>query len=320
MSGEDREYEKLSVQALMLSDLSRCDAYVRALRQTVRPGDVVLDAGAGTGFLAIVAAKMGASKVYAVERTGMARFAEQLVVKNGVSDRVEVLCADISCAEPPEKVDVIVSEWLGGAGCNEIDMALLAKARDRWLKGDGKMIPRIVHTYCALTDYDEVADSTLMFRRPGPVWYDVDLSPVAEGLSQIPKKATIRTRDLLTVPQLLCSNDILTMSAAGDGCYVEGQANLTAFRRGRLTGVTCWFVADLAPAVSVENSPETVTHWDQLVFRIGGVPLDVDVGSELVFRLSCRPGGNGWMHYEWSVVGCGMDLQRDSRRATYWSD
>ena len=52
---------------------------------------VVLDVGTGSGILALFAAKAGAKKVYAVEATAMAAFAQKLVRHNGVQNKNVVM-------------------------------------------------------------------------------------------------------------------------------------------------------------------------------------------------------------------------------------
>ena len=65
-------------------------AYLEAV---VRPGDHVLDLGAGSGVLAVTAALLGAEKVDAVERDPFAcEAAGRNAQVNGVSDRVRVVC------------------------------------------------------------------------------------------------------------------------------------------------------------------------------------------------------------------------------------
>ena len=111
----------------------------------VRPGDIVLDVGAGSGILSVFAARAGAARVYAVERTTIAVLAQELAAANGVAEIVQVIHGDVMDVELPERVDVIVSEWLGGFGIDEGMLAPVIAARDRWLKPGGVMIPQLGH-------------------------------------------------------------------------------------------------------------------------------------------------------------------------------
>jgi ribosomal protein L11 methyltransferase len=74
---------------------------VMLLQDVVRPGDRVADLGAGSAVLAIAAAKLGASRVVAIELDPDAiENAEENVRRNGVDDRVSVLQGDAALLLP----------------------------------------------------------------------------------------------------------------------------------------------------------------------------------------------------------------------------
>ena len=74
---------------------------LRLLPQVLRAGDVVADLGAGSAVLAIAAAKGGASKVIAIELDEDAMSnAEENLERNGVADRVHLLCGDATVLLP----------------------------------------------------------------------------------------------------------------------------------------------------------------------------------------------------------------------------
>ena len=104
-------YAEFEVHRTMIRDRVRTEAFRRAIESVVRPGDVVLDVGAGSGILSLFAARAGAARVFAVERTTIAVLAQVLAAANGAADIVHVIQGDVNDVELPGRVDVI-----GGGG------------------------------------------------------------------------------------------------------------------------------------------------------------------------------------------------------------
>jgi ribosomal protein L11 methyltransferase len=74
---------------------------MRLMQRVLRDGDVVADIGAGSAVLAIVAAKLDASSVAAVELDPDAiSNAEENIARNGVADRVHVIEGDAALLLP----------------------------------------------------------------------------------------------------------------------------------------------------------------------------------------------------------------------------
>ena len=160
-------YAEFEVHRTMIRDRVRTEAFRRAINSVVGPGDAVLDVGAGSGILSVFAALAGAADVYAVERTSIAVLANELAAANGVAEIVHVTHGDVMDIELPGRVDVIVSEWLGGFGIDEGMLAPLVAARERWLKPGGVMIPHSVTAWTALV-HDRYLADTLEFLRANP--------------------------------------------------------------------------------------------------------------------------------------------------------
>uniref|UniRef100_A0A672MMX6 type I protein arginine methyltransferase n=1 Tax=Sinocyclocheilus grahami TaxID=75366 RepID=A0A672MMX6_SINGR len=101
---------------------------------------VVLDVGCGTGILSFFAVQAGARKVYAVEGSSVAKYAEILVQTNNLSNKITVLSGKIEEVCCPEKVDVIISEPMGYMLLNERMLESYLHAKN-WLKPKGMMFP-----------------------------------------------------------------------------------------------------------------------------------------------------------------------------------
>lgn len=131
-------------QVRMLNDRTRTEAFLRAIRATVRPHDVVLDIGTGTGILAIAAAQAGARRVYAMEMTGLADLADAMFRQNDPAGRITLLRGRSQDLELPEKATVLVSEIIGNDPLGEGVLETFADARQRLLMPDARIIPQAV--------------------------------------------------------------------------------------------------------------------------------------------------------------------------------
>src|SRR5688572_5581324 len=164
----------------MVADRARTDAFAAAIREVVRPTDAVLDVGTGTGILAMLAAKAGARKVYAVDQSTIAESAARLVVENRLDDRVDVIQGEAAELLLPEKMDLLVSEWLGHTAYVEGMLSDVLAARDNNLAEGGRMIPARVRVMLA------PVDDTVLYTNEGPgFWrepiHGIDFSSLEEA-------------------------------------------------------------------------------------------------------------------------------------------
>ena len=78
----------VSAYGQMIADTGRTGAYEQALRRRVKPGSTVLDIGTGAGIMALLACRLGARRVYAIEPNDAIEVARQLAAVNGYTDRI----------------------------------------------------------------------------------------------------------------------------------------------------------------------------------------------------------------------------------------
>lgn len=75
---------------------------------------IVLDVNCGLGILSLMAAHAGAHHVYAIESSSLAELARQVIIDNGLAERITVIHGAIQDIElSATHVDVILSDWMG---------------------------------------------------------------------------------------------------------------------------------------------------------------------------------------------------------------
>jgi protein arginine N-methyltransferase 1 len=117
----------------MITDHPRMDAYARALEQTIRPGCSVLDLGCGTGIFSLLACRLGAGHVDAVEPDDAIRVAQSNADANGYADRISFHQAVSSEVTLDGRADVIVSDLRGVLPQFQHHIPAIIDVRDRLL-------------------------------------------------------------------------------------------------------------------------------------------------------------------------------------------
>lgn len=110
------KYTEFSSHFAMICDEHRTSGFYNAIKTKLIPGDVVVDFGSGTGILSVMCAKLGASKVHAVEQNfELVEIIKELAAENGVLDRIVIhnTTSDKFLEYFNEEVDLIVSEGIG---------------------------------------------------------------------------------------------------------------------------------------------------------------------------------------------------------------
>jgi 2-polyprenyl-3-methyl-5-hydroxy-6-metoxy-1,4-benzoquinol methylase len=143
----DLDAETVLLHVDMLNDRTRTSSYLESIRRNVRPGDVVLDIGTGTGIYAMAAARAGARHVYAIEAGPVASAARALFEANELSDRITLLRGWSTDLSLPERADVLISEVIGNEPLAEGVVGVTKDALKRLVKPDARLVPSRIRIY-----------------------------------------------------------------------------------------------------------------------------------------------------------------------------
>ena len=244
----------------MLDDHRRTHDYLEALAQAVRPDDVVLDIGTGSGVLAVAAARAGARHVYAVEASDIAEVSERVFAANDVQDRVTLIPAWSRLIDLPEPADLLVAEIIGNEPLEEEILETTLDARRRLLKPGAKLLP---HTLTLLARPLELPEAEARQRAVGrdatDRWrrlYGMELQPVVDAASPRPVNYPTETEVAagwppVGPPVVLAALDL----AAVEDASVDAAADLEVEPGCAVNAVAVTFRAELHGAVAHTLDP-----------------------------------------------------------------
>ena len=277
----------LHYHASLLADVDRVDRLREAIHAVVRPGDVVVDVGTGTGLLAYFACQAGAARVFAIEEGPVVNLAREIAAVNGFDDRVEFFNDRSYRVELPERADVLISETLWNFGVGEGMVGFLADARRRFLKPGARAIPAGVDLHIAPVQVDRVY--AMLHNRP-PDRHGIDFSPIRHCQLNNVQMPHLHSDNFLAAPALLLSTE-LDESAATD---FDAQVTTTITQTGMMHGICGWFRCRLTPTIALDNEPPSVTSsWAHAFFPLRK-PLVVAPGDEVSMRIESSSDGSVW--------------------------
>ncbi|MFC9440139.1 50S ribosomal protein L11 methyltransferase [Nocardia sp. NPDC057030] len=225
----------LLMHQVMLSDRPRMNAYDQALAQAVEPGSIVIDVGAGTLALSLLALKHGAAHVYAIEADpDMAAVAERIIATNDLKDQLTLIQGDARAVRLPRKADVIVSEMMGNLGPEENMMRVLDSVARKNLRPNGRIIPQGLTTTLAAIEFDDEG-----WGMWGQDFHGFRLDAVQEFA-----EPRAQLHFFQRSPRLL-----------SDAVPIADRVRLPLTRPGNLHAVMGFFTADLIDGVSLSNFP-----------------------------------------------------------------
>jgi protein arginine N-methyltransferase 1 len=233
----------------MIADEVRLDAYVRALRQAVKPGSVVADIGTGVGFFAALACQFGARRVYAIEPDDAIQVARSIAADNGYADRIEFIQDMSTRVALPERVDVIVSDLRGVLPLFQHHIPSIADARQRLLAPGGVLIPRRDTLWAAVVEAPELhARCTKPWlARP----HGIDMAAGARFVANSWSKRRVSPEQLLLPPRPWATIDYSKVTEPD----VSGALEWVVERPGLGAGVLVWFDALLGDGAGFSNAP-----------------------------------------------------------------
>jgi len=290
-------YAHYFIHETMLQDSVRTNSYRDSmyLNKHLLHDKVVLDIGCGTGILSMFAAKSGATKVLGIDGSDIILKAEKIVKTNHLDEIITLVRGKVEeVTLPVEKVDIIISEWMGYFLLFESMLDTVIYARDKWLKPEGIVQPSHLHMLLTAACMEDYYNEHLAY------WNDVygfDMGCMREDILKEAIIDIVNPSEIISSPALLKTFDILHMSK-------DDQAFISSFELVIVKTGVChalvgyfdtefkwdhWAKPQSGFEVKFSTGPNAcATHWKQTLFCLEEPLPYLEEGDFLKGNLTCR--------------------------------
>lgn len=287
--------------ANLLNTPNRVEAFRRGIEEVVRPGDRVLEIGAGIGTFAFFAARAGAKRVVAVDSESVIHIAETIALGNGLADRVEFVRGSFPGVELSGEFDVVIYEDFRTNLMDRETAEMLRGVQERYMAEGARMIPGAARLGVAPVHTESVHLETFPLELAGYERFDLDWSTLRPFLANTPRKVGLGPNDLLGSAIYGPRLPLMPVPAAEDlgvvGSWIVEDG-------GVVCALALWFELELYADEWLSNAPRGVEEpWGQWLLPIDP-PLVLAPGQELdasVWRESLENGAPGFTAWECRV-------------------
>jgi len=247
----------------------RTGSYRRAICENpdLFKNKVVLDVGCGTGILSMFCIQAGAKTVYAVDYSDIVVQAREIIKNNGMDGKIHVIKGKAEEIDLPEKVDIIVSEWMGYFLFYESMLSTVLICRDRFLKDDGVILPDKASLHFAFIEDDD-------YKKQKIDWWDnvygFDMSCIKKIAYREPIVDIVDAKYVVSQCIKVYEVDLYTMTI--NDLDFTAKYEISMVRDDSVHALIAWFDIEFNACqhpVSFSTGPfSKYTHWKQTVFYL----------------------------------------------------
>ncbi|XP_046664013.1 protein arginine N-methyltransferase 1-like [Homalodisca vitripennis] len=285
-------YAHFGIHEDMIKDEVRTNTYRQAIQDNPHlfKGKTVLDVGSGLGILSLFAAKAGAARVIGIEGSTIAELGKQIIRDNNMTEVVTIIKGQVEEIELPdgiEKVDIIISEWMGYCLLFESMLSTVIYARDKWLKPGGLMFPDSASIFLTAIE-DRV------FKNDKILWwnnvYGFNMSAVGKVALLEPIVDLVDKKNVVTTSSRLKTFDLYKVKVKD--MTFTAPFSVRARRPDYVHALVVFFSVEFLSChtpTGFSTGPETLfTHWKQTIFYLRDFIM-IQQNEEISGHFSAKP-------------------------------
>ncbi|KAG8525894.1 uncharacterized protein KY384_000655 [Bacidia gigantensis] len=234
------------------------------------------------------AVKAGAKHVVGVDMSTIIDKAKEIVERNGMTAKITLLQGKMEEVKMPfQKVDIIISEWMGYFLLYESMLDTVLYARDRYLVTEGKIFPDRATVQMAGIEDGDYKEEKIGF------WdnvYGFDFTPLKDTALAEPLVDTVELKACVTDPCRVFEIDLYTVTA--EDLAFRAPFSLKVRRSDFIHALIAWFDIEFLAChkpIRFSTGPHAkYTHWKQTVFYLRET-LTVEDGEQVNGYLMSKP-------------------------------